>query len=89
MLLSLQEGLAGFQAKPQSSSKCAWNAFEGGKKLSPHALRHSYALAALRQGGNVVAVSKLLGHSQVTTTMKYLDHLELGELRKAVPKVRA
>lgn len=58
-----------------------------GKKLSPHALRHSYAIAALRQGGNVVAVSKLLGHSQVSTTQKYLDHLELGELRKAVPKV--
>lgn len=58
-----------------------------GKKLSPHAFRHTYALAALRQGGNLVAVSKLLGHAQVSTTQRYLDHLELGELRKVVPKM--
>jgi len=60
-----------------------------GKKVSPHALRHTYAIAALRQGGNVVAVAKLLGHAQVSTTQRYLDHLELGELRKVVPKVLA
>ena len=59
------------------------------KKVSPHALRHTYATAALRQGGNLVAVSKLLGlgHAQVSTTQRYLDHLELGELRKVVPKI--
>jgi integrase/recombinase XerC len=57
------------------------------KKVSPHALRHTYATAALRQGGNLIAVSKLLGHAQVSTTQRYLDHLELGELRKVVPKV--
>jgi len=55
------------------------------KALSPHAFRHTYAIRALRAGGNVIAVQKLLGHASVATTQRYLDHLALGELRAAVP----
>jgi integrase/recombinase XerD len=55
------------------------------KTISPHSLRHTFALRALRQGGNVVAVSKLLGHASITTTQKYVDHLATAELRAAVP----
>lgn len=56
-----------------------------GKHVSPHACRHTFALRALRGGANLVAVSKLLGHAQVTTTQVYLDHLEVETLREAVP----
>jgi len=44
------------------------------KHVSPHALRHTFALRSLRRGGNVVAVSKLLGtrrsrpHNGMSTT---------------------
>lgn len=55
------------------------------KAISPHSLRHTYALRALQHGGNVVAVSKLLGHASVSTTQRYVDHLALSELRAAVP----
>jgi site-specific recombinase XerD len=55
------------------------------KAISPHALRHTYAIRALRAGGNVIAVQKLLGHASVATTERYLDHLALDELRAAVP----
>jgi integrase/recombinase XerD len=55
------------------------------KVISPHSLRHTYALRALRAGGNVIAVQKLLGHASVATTQRYLDHLALSELRAAVP----
>jgi site-specific recombinase XerD len=55
------------------------------KAISPHSLRHTYAIRALRAGGNVIAVQKLLGHASVATTQRYLDHLALGELRAAVP----
>lgn len=55
------------------------------KHCSPHTMRHTYAIRALRSGASIVAVSKLLGHASITTTQRYLDHLELGELRAAVP----
>jgi site-specific recombinase XerD len=55
------------------------------KAISPHSLRHTYAIRALRAGGNVIAVQKLLGHASIATTQRYLDHLALGELRAAVP----
>ena len=55
------------------------------KAISPHALRHTFAIRSLRAGGNLIAVQKLLGHSSVATTQRYLDHLALGELRAAIP----
>ena len=54
------------------------------KAVSLHALRHTYALRALRHGGDVVAVSKLLGHSSIVTTQRYVDHLAVAELRAVV-----
>jgi site-specific recombinase XerD len=57
------------------------------RQISPHALRHACALRALRHGGNVVAVSKLLGHASIATTQRFLDHLQATELRRGVPHV--
>ena len=64
---------------------CAAAAQITAKRVSPHALRHTYAVRCLRAGGNVVAVSKLLGHVSIATTQRYVDHLALSELRSAVP----
>jgi site-specific recombinase XerD len=55
------------------------------KRISPHSIRHTYAIRALRHRATVPAVQKLLGHASVATTSRYLDHLELAELRAAVP----
>lgn len=65
--------------------RCAVAADINAKHVSPHTLRHSYALRCLRHGGNVVAVSKLLGHASIATTQRYVDHLALNDLRAAVP----
>jgi integrase/recombinase XerC len=56
-----------------------------GKRLSAHALRHGFAIRALRGGANIAALQKILGHSSISTTSRYLDHLELPELLAAVP----
>jgi site-specific recombinase XerD len=55
------------------------------KHISPHSLRHTMAIRALRGGASIVALSKVLGHSQITTTQRYTDHLETAELRAAMP----
>lgn len=45
------------------------------KHLSFHVSRHTFATNFLRVGGNVIKLQKLLGHSKLDTTMKYVHIL--------------
>lgn len=47
-----------------------------------HRLRHTFATEYLRRGGDVVRLSRTLGHTQITTTMRYL-HLLTEDLSVA------
>ena len=47
-----------------------------------HDLRHSFASFALKKGVPLVHVSKLLGHRNIATTMRYA-HLELEQLKES------
>jgi integrase len=40
-----------------------------------HSLRHAYATLQIEQGEDLGVVSKLLGHSTVTTTLDVYAHL--------------
>jgi len=65
--------------------RCTTAAGIDAKQISPHSLRHTFAIRSLRSRHDVIAVQKLLGHASVATTQRYLDHLDLAELRQAVP----
>lgn len=58
----------------------------GVPRVRLHDLRHSYASAALRLGESVPIISRLLGHTQPSTTLKYI-HLADSTVRDAVETV--
>lgn len=57
------------------------------KRVHPHGLRHSYAVELRKAGMDVAAISKLLGHSSVAVTARYLDHLTNDEAGRALAAI--
>ena len=56
-----------------------------GKRVSCHSLRHTFAIRYLRSGGDLRVLQKLLGHSSIATTERYVDHLKLSDLTGTMP----
>jgi integrase/recombinase XerD len=44
-----------------------------------HAFRHTMATSYIRRGGSVAALQRILGHSSITTTMRYV-HVQTADL---------
>jgi site-specific recombinase XerD len=57
------------------------------KRVHPHGLRHTFAFQLQEQGVPVATISKLLGHSSVSVTGRYLDHLTNDQAVKALQAV--
>jgi site-specific recombinase XerD len=53
-----------------------------GVRCSFHTLRHTFAVSYLRAGGNLFYLSRILGHTSVKTTEKYLQSLGVEDLQK-------
>ena len=48
-----------------------------------HALRHSFASHFMMNGGNILSLQKILGHSSIVMTMRYA-HLAPDHLKEAI-----
>lgn len=57
------------------------------KRLHPHSMRHSTAVALLKSGVDLSTISHMLGHASPTTTNRYA-RVDLEMKRKAIGKVK-
>ena len=55
------------------------------KTVTPHTFRHTFASQLVRNGADIVAVQKMLGHEQLKTTQGYIKTLAI-DLKKAHKK---
>jgi integrase/recombinase XerD len=57
------------------------------KRISPHIVRHSTAMALLQSGVDIAVIALWLGHESIETTNKYL-HADLSIKEKALAKLQ-
>lgn len=57
------------------------------KRLHPHSMRHSTAMALLKSRVDPSTISQWLGHADLTTTNRYAT-IDLDMKRKAIAKVK-
>ena len=67
--------IAGERAKVRKNIRC-----------SPHTCRHFFSQAQLKNGNDVYSLSRLLGHSNIKTTNRYLQGMNDTEIVKASVK---
>jgi site-specific recombinase XerD len=52
------------------------------KRVHPHLTRHTFACHFMRNGGSIYTLSRILGHSSVSTTQVYVRGLGIEDFRE-------
>jgi len=58
------------------------------ERISPHKLRHTFSIEWIQRGGDLESLRRILGHSSVATTQRYLD-FDDAYLRQAYDRLRS
>jgi integrase/recombinase XerD len=71
----------------RAAGKRAGLVARGGRDVSPHILRHSFAMNCLTQGVPITVLKELLGHASISSTMVYLK-TDPAQAREFLSKVQ-
>ena len=59
----------------------------GVRKRCYHTLRHAYATRCIEKGIDIKSVSEMLGHSDITTTLRLYVHPSMDSKKQAIQKI--
>lgn len=52
--------------------------------LNPHSIRHTFATELAKNGENCTTIAKMLGHTHIETSQKYINMAEISTTRKGI-----
>jgi integrase/recombinase XerD len=55
---------------------------KSGVKMTPHGLRRTFARMAIKNGLDIIWLSELMGHSEISTTRSYIQNLDVEDIQK-------
>jgi len=58
-----------------------------GVRFHVHQFRHSFAVALAKDKNNIVFIQKLLGHTDLRMTQKYLRSMGVDDMRDSIDKL--
>ena len=58
--------------------------YSNSRQLSPHAIRHTYATELAKNGETTTTIAKILGHSHLETSQKYINMAEIAAPRHSI-----
>lgn len=58
--------------------------YSNSRQLSPHAIRHTFATELAKNGETTTTIAKILGHSHLETSQKYINMAEIAAPRHSI-----